>query len=597
VQVQITGLEKLQRELYQFKERQQLIFDNLTKEKTEYCLDLIDSYHKLQALSKEQGIKRFEEYQIDSIGSQQWRDFIIAAKKYSDSIQKRQAGQESFLIQKFTKDYPNITLQDSESHLTNKAGVQHCIFCLQPLTEKENDLIDSYWQFLKSEAERELNRVIQKITAAEKELKGLSPVKFDDSLNLYSYLSEIEPILVNKWKSIVKETETTRINLIKNLSNKNKDLPVTVSNVHTKDFDKINNGVKKEIESLLLRKPDQEISKLIFQSQFIADKSLLNKLLPQILKYISEQKWADAAESKLNTFKTNSITSFQGILFKQHITEKYKQIFDEECRKLNAPMVVDIIQQNSKVKTFRKLQVAKQTASLILSEGEQRAISLADFITEVRLNQRNRGVVFDDPVTSLDHERRAIIAKRLVDLSETKQVIIFTHDISFLSKLTFFSSKNSDVTLTTTTIRKIGNIIGIVKPELPWVAQKISARIKYLRNSLVSIKKLEKLDEEDQYNMQIKGWYGMLREAWERCVEERLFKGSIERFSGEIHTKPLSKAQVTAELVKMIDERMSQASNWVHDQAMGLNPPIPDCSKAENDLNFLNSFSEKCKPN
>ena len=149
--------------------------------------------------------------------------------------------------------------------------------------------------------------------------------------------------------------------------------------------------------------------------------------------------------------------------------------------------------------------------------------------------------------------------------------------------------------VTTTTIRKIGNAVGILKPDLHWVTQKIKSRIGFLRNTLVRLKKLETDGLDDEYNMQVKGWYGLLREAWERCVEERLFKGAIERFSGEIHTKKLERVEVTPELVKMIDEGMTQASNWVHDQAMGLNPPIPDSAKAESDLNFLSEFSEKCK--
>jgi wobble nucleotide-excising tRNase len=104
------------------------------------------------------------------------------------------------------------------------------------------------------------------------------------------------------------------------------------------------------------------------------------------------------------------------MLFAKHITEKYKETFNLECEKLNAPKVVEIIQQNSKMKSSRKLQIAKLSASQILSEGEQRAISLADFLTEVQLNPNNSGVIFDDPVTSLDHERKSIIAKRLVEL-------------------------------------------------------------------------------------------------------------------------------------------------------------------------------------
>src|SRR5690606_32279737 len=136
--------------------------------------------------------------------------------------------------------------------------------------------------------------------------------------------------------------------------------------------------------------------------------------------------------------------------------------------------------------------------------------------------------------------------------------------IAFFAKLTSYADKTAGLKVTKTSIRKFGNTVGIIKPDLPWIAQKITARIGFLRNELVKLKKLEKEGEEDQYNMQVKGWYGMLREAWERSIEERLFKGAIERFSGEIHTKPLERVEINPELVKMIDEGMTQSSNWVH---------------------------------
>jgi hypothetical protein len=119
-----------------------------------------------------------------------------------------------------------------------------------------------------------------------------------------------------------------------------------------------------------------------------------------------------------------------------------------------------------------------------------------------------------------NHGRRAIIAKRLVELSATKQVVIFTHDISFFAKLTSYSDKTTGLKVTKTSIRKFGNSVGIIKPDLPWIAQKVTARIGFLRNELVKLKKLEKEGDEDQYNMQVKGWYGFLREAWERSNEE-----------------------------------------------------------------------------
>lgn len=49
-------------------------------------------------------------------------------------------------------------------------------------------------------------------------------------------------------------------------------------------------------------------------------------------------------------------------------------------------------------------------------------------------------------------------------------------------------------------------------------------------------------------------------------------------------------------MVKMTEESMTQSSKWVHDQVMGLNPPIPNSTTAERDLKQLVGFSELCKP-
>ncbi len=73
--------------------------------------------------------------------------------------------------------------------------------------------------------------------------------------------------------------------------------------------------------------------------------------------------------------------------------------------------------------------------SEILSEGEQRAIALAGFLTEVNEVDTGHAIIFDDPVSSLDWDRRALIAERLAEEAKKRQVIIFTHDFSFALQL------------------------------------------------------------------------------------------------------------------------------------------------------------------
>ena len=64
-----------------------------------------------------------------------------------------------------------------------------------------------------------------------------------------------------------------------------------------------------------------------------------------------------------------------------------------------------------------------------MSEGEQKAIALAEFLTELQLDNILSPVIFDDPVNSLDHNIIDEFARRLITLSTQRQVIVFTHSI------------------------------------------------------------------------------------------------------------------------------------------------------------------------
>ena len=566
----IAELQNLQKQLSELTTRQQAILDLLKPKDIKAYQALIASFSKFQELAKQEGIKSLKEYEIEGLGSEEWRGYIKASRSYAVALIKNR---------KKVDEYP--------------AEKDKCLFCLQPLADKEITLINSYWKLLKSEAEAELNRIIQKIREVEKVLNGLAPVKFDETTTLFEYINEVAPALAQKWKDIVSDSETSRQNIITNLSNRNLELNVTPFAVSTKEFETITKRIRDAIENLIKINPSKEIEELEAKINYLKDKSLLNKLLDKILAFAAAHKWAAKAEGCLSILNTRSVTIKQGELFREHITKQYTKTFNDECEKLNAPKVVNIVQRNAKVSTLRRLQVAGQVANNILSEGEQRAISLADFLTEVRLDPKNKGVFFDDPVSSQDHDRREKIAARIVDLSTQMQTIIFTHDIAFFIRLKIIA-ETTGVNHQYTTIRKAGDIPGMINPDLPWIVQPVKKRIGTLKDRLVRLKKFEQEASEDDYFFAAKAWYILLREAWERAVEERLFKGVVERFSLGIQTLRLKKVVITDDLITEIEHGMTESSNWLHDAGAGLNPTPPDTSKAEADLKDLEEFAKKC---
>jgi len=181
----------------------------------------------------------------------------------------------------------------------------------------------------------------------------------------------------------------------------------------------------------------------------------------------------------------------------------------------------------------------------------------------------------------------------LVELAKQRQIIVFTHDIAFFIRLKIFA-ETGGVNHEYTTIRKAGGTPGIISPELPWIVQPIKKRIGTLKDRLVRLKKVEKEAGEDEYFFAAKGWYILLREAWERAIEERLFKGVVERFSIGVQTLRLKSVVVTTDLIVEIEHGMTESSNWLHDAAAGLNPKPPDTNKAETDLKDLEEFAKKC---
>ena len=83
---------------------------------------------------------------------------------------------------------------------------------------------------------------------------------------------------------------------------------------------------------------------------------------------------------------------------------------------------------------FRVSLIRKPEARVgkILSEGEHRCVALAAFLAELATTESRSAVVFDDPVSSLDHMHREAVAERLADEGQHRQVIVLTHDIDFL---------------------------------------------------------------------------------------------------------------------------------------------------------------------
>lgn len=169
----------------------------------------------------------------------------------------------------------------------------------------------------------------------------------------------------------------------------------------------------------------------------------------------------------------------------------------------------------------------------VLSEGEQRAMSLALFLAEVRLQGHHSTVVFDDPSTSFDHHHRRQIADRIVALAAERPVVVFTHDAVFLTELSR-ALNGSGQPVEYRTIGWSGTGPGFVDEGLTWETKDTKARLAELELSVRPLSDYAGDYLDAQTKEAIKSGYTKLRGTIERGIREVFLNNTIRPFSDEI---------------------------------------------------------------
>lgn len=234
----------------------------------------------------------------------------------------------------------------------------------------------------------------------------------------------------------------------------------------------------------------------------------------------------------------------------------------------------------------------------IASEGEHRCVALAGFLAELATATHKSALVFDDPVSSLDHVWRDSVARRLVLEAKDRQVIVFTHDPVFLLFLLEQAEKAGVAVAQAHLTRGSGGSSGVCNDGPPWLAMPVKSRIGALKAQWQQAEKLHRTEGPVVYEALAKELYGRLRESWERAVEEVLLNGAVVRFRRGIQTQRLTKVtDITDSDIRMIDVAMEKCSTHLrgHDQAPAINQPAPAPTELKADIEQLESWVEQVR--
>lgn len=527
-----------------------LFKQSISAENIEIYNEQMSFLKKSVLLQKTDGLSLLETEGIESLGSLEWKQFISAAKKYYDAISQH----------------------------------DKCPLCGQQIDGK--DLIFKYWKYLESDAEKNLKLANAALKNTRDGLEKVDLTFLIDSSIQEQWLLENFKNETNEIRLAFKKAAEIIKELIESIDDSISIKPIVF------DLPNIQGLVSKIVEKrngLNQDNVNKRISDCEKIEQEYVDKTKVIDLIPTIASYVEYLKWDSVAEK--SKIKTRGITTKQKELFEKYVTDDYLHAFEEECKKLNANFNVEIVSRGSSGQTLKKLQIRGTAPGKVLSEGEQRAISIANFLTEVRMDSRNVGIVLDDPVCSLDHKRRSLIVKRLLEEATDRQVVVFTHEITFFMELKTEAEKNG-VIFEQETIRNFCNEPGDISPLIPWLGMTVKDRTGKLKNDLQGIVSLYNSGDTDSYYYRAKEWCELLRESWERAVEEILFNDAIQRYNPCVQTQRLRKAPFTKDLYTELEHGMTECSAWCHDQARAINGNIPT---ADDLKGYIDCFEMYCK--
>jgi len=507
---------------------------------------------------------------LPGTGAEEWRELWEAAGSFSKEA------------------YP----EHEFPHVKNGSK---CVLCQQVLEKDAIERFEKLKAFAQSAASGTFEKAKSKRQSTLKTVTDLS-ILGTEIISSIEELSVDDETLGKAIQNILKEAEA--IQHIASSGAKNVAAGISTSELREQLKVKINalrtraDQLKKEDRTAVLKTLTVEASEL-------EARQLLATHLNNIIAEIERKKKIAVYGECISSTGTDAITRKSTDLTKRAVSDQLKQAFQDELKKLEFTQLEVEVKPvgGTRGVLYHKIifpRAPNIDLPKVLSEGEQRTLSLAAFLAELSTSSNKSTIVFDDPVSSLDHVWRGRVAKRLVAEAAGRQIIVFTHDIVFLLTLKSEAEKTG-IGCHTQYVRRDATGPGLCSGDLPWVAMKVKDRIGRLKVMWQAADKTFRTSGGEDYEKQAREIYGLLREAWERGIEEVLLHDMVERFRPTIETQRLRYLHdITKEDCDKVEEGMTECSRWFrgHDEAAAIASVFPKSEEVRQAINALETWTD-----
>ena len=566
-------IPKIERRLEQLKGMRKRLANLYLCTQAQYIDERTDATKKLaeaEEASKAASSLVKQDSCLEGVGSEAWKALWEAARYYSNAI--------AYPLTKYPEMPPGAL----------------CPLCHQPLGETAMHRLHSFETFVTGAAERNLKESQEALEGIRTRLSSaIAAVKGDESA--VGILSETD----------ARDAMDQLIKCLKDLADSPDDH--TLSKV-SDAVSRAGGYVRKEIDSLDKRLSiakenldPGKIAQLNVELIMLKARSWIAQNAIPLQTDAERRERKTALSEAVKECSSRSVSYLVSTVSKLEIVEKMQERFSSELARLKASN--QRVSITSRVKSGRDYQQialdgSKEKTRSVLSEGEQKIVALASFFALLDVMPGKSTAVLDDPVTSLDHQWREVVASRIIEETKTRPITVFTHDPFFCMLLSECADRTG-AAIEYKTIDKRGSSSGIVGDGLEWGASKVKGRISTLRNDAAELRRKRKADafeSDTEFAWEITSCYSRLRAAWERAVEEVLLAGVISRAERPVHTNNLRHLNdITEEDISVVNDNMSKCSKVTeaHDDPLAAPSMLPTIEEFETDVETLATWVKR----
>lgn len=539
--------------------------------------DAKNQSQQLRAAADVASSASFDEEPVHGVGTQTWRGLWEAARRFSE-----------------TEAYPERDFPVTGSEI-------HCPLCQQPLGDEASRRLHRFHSFMIDDTQRQALEAELRYRQARETVAAAQATTPAVAVHLENLAADFEG-LVQTARSVLAALGERRDALLSWEDDEPRaaadvpDLAVADSAAAQAE------GLRQRAAAVDAKQFHEMLQQVVSQRADLEGRRILTSQRPAITREIARLKRRVQLGDARRQTDTAAITRKSTELTRSHVTSLVQDRFVRESDRLGVERVTlqDAGGRKGQLRQRPAFLGAAVKAELprVLSEGEQTALGLAGFFTEVYFDETRSALVLDDPVTSLDHLRRALVAKRLAEFARDRQVIVFTHDVVLAGDLRK-ACEEIDVEYAERSVeRRRDGTPGICLDRHPWKARDVAGRLGELRTQLARIKKEEASWDQSGYEKETQDWAGGLSETWERIISLEVVNQVVDRGTLEVKVRMVRfLARITEDDDRELQQSYGRCSAWAkrHDKDPSLSYVAPTVQEMEDELALVKSWFDRVK--